>query len=156
RSNRIGTNQAGTVDVGNDMDGVNIGTVGNPKFNTISTNVISGNAGNGVVIAANDDVDTRAQQNVVTSNKIGVDATGSVRLPNDLSGVVINGVATATGNAAGFNTVGGTSSATANQISGNAMFGVVLMGVANNNTISNNNIVLTTSALTAMLRPAIQ
>jgi hypothetical protein len=137
--NFIGTDSTGVVDVGNLTDGIQIGTVtGSPRFNTIRQNVISGNGGSGVVIDSRDPADIRAQQNVVAANKIGVDATGDVRLQNDANGVVIAGDTGGTANAGSSNIIGGASAGDGNQISGNGMFGVVVRGTANNNRVQFN------------------
>jgi hypothetical protein len=100
--------------------------VGNSKLNTITQNVISGNLLNGVTIGS---ADIQAQSNVVASNKIGVDASGSVQIPNgtvtspatapptDTAGVGLTGSANG-------NRIGGTQLANGNQISGNQGYGV--------------------------------
>jgi hypothetical protein len=126
--------------------------VGNSKLNTITQNVISGNLRNAVTISS---ADTQAQSNVVASNKIGVDASGSVQIPNGTLDAVTpaappTGTAGVglTGSADG-NRIGGPQAANANQISGNHGYGMWIGNAGttlgtpfnpNNNTIQNNKI----------------
>ena len=80
-----------------------------------SGNVISGNAGNGVYLS-----DSGTTGNVVEGDYIGTDSTGSNALPN-ADGVVIQ-------NGATNNTIGGTTSAARDVISGNDGDGVHIAG----------------------------
>ncbi len=108
--NYIGTDLSGTVAVANDSYGVEI--VAGASDNTIggtvdgASNVISGNSGDGVAI---DD----ATGNLVASNWIGTNATGTAALGNAADGVDIE-------DGSSNNTIGGTSPVAANLISGNA------------------------------------
>ncbi len=70
-------------------------------------NVIGGNGGNGVSIAG-----AGAENNVLRGNYIGVDASGTMTIPNRYNGVSIS-------SAASSNTVGGTTIGERNVISGN-------------------------------------
>jgi hypothetical protein len=124
--NYIGTDITGTVALGNGYSGVYIGSgslfsddpEGSAAFVTIggtaagASNLISGNdtdyTGNGGIVVYG----SGADDNVIEGNYIGVDIAGNVALANQGVGVDIFG------GAAG-NTVGGTSVATANLISGN-------------------------------------
>jgi hypothetical protein len=140
-NNRIGTDPAGIAimdlmgaPLGN-MTGISLSTMGNSKFNMVSQNVISGNLMNGLMMSSGD---TQAQFSVVTSNKIGVNVSGSVQLPNGANGITITG-------SANQNTIGGQVATLKNQIAGNTGFGLQIgagMGLANpnNNLISNNDI----------------
>jgi streptogramin lyase len=107
--NLIGTNAAGTAALGNAGQGVNL--VGS-SFNTIggttaaARNVISGNSTNGVLISG-----SAATGNVVASNYIGIDITGTAALGNGPVGVLLNG-------GASNNTIGGTTAAARNVIDG--------------------------------------
>lgn len=95
--NKIGTNQAGTSAIPNEI-GVVVGS--GARENTVGAelnnggNVISGNVGNGVAISSN------ATLNKVTGNFIGTAANGLDRLANGIQGVLITG-------GANNNTIGG-------------------------------------------------
>ena len=132
QSNFIGTDPSGVNAIGNTMAGIGIDTAsGTSKFNQITSNVISGNTGNGIRILADS---AGLQSNVVAQNKIGVNVTGSVQVPNLIGGVVLDGQASG-------NTIGGaTYAGSHNEISGNNTVGVWIKGSANNNIIQNNDI----------------
>ena len=145
QGNRIGTNAAGTAALANGGPGVEItGPLFAVTGNTIggtapgAGNLISGNAGEGVVITGG-----TARGNLVEGNRIGTDAAGVAAIPN-LSGVRIEAGAT-------FNTVGGAGAGAGNLISGNTAFGVLItdLGTSSNfvqaNTIGPN--VVQTAAL---------
>jgi subtilisin-like proprotein convertase family protein len=111
--NRIGTSPAGTGDLGNGVNGI---LLEHTSMSRIEGNVISGNASNGVQITG-----AYATRNVVVSNLIGLDGSGSGAIPNDFIGVLIDGGATS-------NTIGGTTAGAGNVISGNLDYGVYLGG----------------------------
>jgi len=122
-NNKIGTNAEGTADKGNAGNGIYIGFAsGNFSNFEITNNVISGNGARGAFLIAYygafDDL-------TVTGNKIGTNAAGTAKIPNDLQGLYIGGVTNVT--------VGGTTVAERNQISGNAQTGLVI-------TTSNGNV----------------
>ena len=75
-------------------------------------NVISGNGSAGIVLTGTDGA-------VVAGNKIGTDLTGSTALGNAIVGININGSSD--------NTIGGTTSAARNIISGNGFVGVYII-----------------------------
>jgi hypothetical protein len=112
--NFIGTNQAGTLALANGNDGVNLdgqaagSTVGGTSAG--AGNVISGNAGYGVV------ADSVC---IIEANLIGTDTTGTLAVPNASGGVNLS--------ASGV-TIGGTISAAANVISGNTGDGIDIEG----------------------------
>jgi hypothetical protein len=139
QNNKIGTDPAGVVTAGQDTNllgnsrhGIHIGTTGNPKFNQISNNVISGNFQFGVVLGSGD---FNPQFTTVTNNKIGTNVVGSVQIPNHAGGLNITGFASN-------NTVGGTHAADGNIISSNGMGtagpGILINGNGNNSLIENN------------------
>jgi len=99
----IGTNGAGTSGVSNAGDGV----VLTGSNNDVSRCVISANLGDGIAIYGVD-----ASDNRVDGSYIGTDVTGTKALPNADSGVDIYGGASG-------NTVGGTTAAARNIVSGN-------------------------------------
>ncbi|HEY6328386.1 MAG TPA: VCBS repeat-containing protein, partial [Blastocatellia bacterium] len=172
-NNKIGTDPTGQftkdangLTIGNEHSGVGIGVLtGNPKFNTVSGNVISGNGFevqiinfgtpntdtnlpptqtvtpqaegdfNGVGISMSS-ADDNEQENVVATNLIGVNASGSVQIPNATGGMLLAGLANN-------NTIGGAITADANQISGNNGPGITLIGFQTEPTIAfdpNNNV----------------
>ena len=144
QNNKIGTDAAGVVTKGQDgnplgniLNGINIGTTGdapdgNPKFNQISNNTISGNLRFGVVLGSGD---FNPQFTTVTNNKIGTNVVGSVQIPNNLGGLDVTFQASN-------NTVGGTHAADGNIISGNGVGaagpGVQIDSQGNNTLIENN------------------
>src|SRR5262249_38283160 len=113
--NRIGTDAGGRTALGN-ADGVRIeggatnNTIGGPTAE--ARNVISGNAGDGVDIT-----DSGTTGNVLAGNYIGTNSAGTAALANAGAGILIN-----TG--ASNNTIGGTSAAARNVISGNTTYGI--------------------------------
>ena len=106
--NYIGTNASGTAAIPNTGEGVLID--GGASGNTIggASNVISGNAGDGVEISG-----AGTSGNLVDSNFIGTDATGTFAIGDGNDGVEIDSGASG-------NIVGGTTPEATNLISGNA------------------------------------
>jgi hypothetical protein len=122
----IGTTTDGTDAAPNRGDGVQI-TAG-ASYNSIGGtgagqgNVISGNTQNGVEIVGNGGTTSPdAQHNVVQQDVIGLEASAatSSALPNGSNGVKVD-------QGASYNTIGGTTSAARNVISGNQVDGVFL------------------------------
>jgi hypothetical protein len=140
--NFIGTNPAGTAAIGNGFADLpnNFRYAGVTLFGGVQStviggtasgagNVISGNAAQGVYIS-----DTGTNFTAVLGNNIGVDAAGSSALGNGFSGV---GIFTG----AQSNTIGGTSAAARNIISGNMSEGILLSGTGvDQNVIAGNYI----------------
>ncbi|HEY7157593.1 MAG TPA: Ig-like domain repeat protein [Gemmataceae bacterium] len=142
--NRIGTSKAGFVALPNKIGvditgqssrnsiGVRIPPVGGVQPNP--ANLISGNTDTGVGI-----IGQQATTNFIVGNWIGVDATGNAALPNATGVQLIN----TQGNYIG-RTVGDTSKANLNVISGNTGTGILVSGApgtpSTNNVIQNNNI----------------
>ncbi len=122
----IGTNAAGTAPLPNGADGLQIsgGATGNTVGGTTAgaRNVISGNAKHGVII-----MDQGTSNNLVEGDFIGTNAAGTAPLSNGADGLQISGGATG-------NTVGGTTAAARNILSGNAGAGVTITdpGTSNN------------------------
>ena len=107
QGNLIGTDSTGAIDLGNATEGV---LIQNATDNLIEgdakgSQVISGN-NQGVVISG-----ATSTRNLVEGNLIGTDKTGLYAIPNAQEGVAVLG---ATGN-----TIGGTTAAALNLISGN-------------------------------------
>jgi hypothetical protein len=110
--NRIGTNADGTEALPNGRDGVSLSGSGHTVGGTDSgaRNIISGNSHNGVGIFGTD--------HQVLGNYIGTDASGTQDLGNSLDGVEINESSNIT--------IGGTTAAARNVISGNGDDGVII------------------------------
>jgi titin len=129
QGNFIGTDVTGKQALGNQTNGVAIsGATGNLVGGTVPSarNLISGNQGSGVLL-----IQTGAANNSVQGNFIGVDVTGTNALANSFSGVTVQDVAG--------NTIGGTTAAARNIISGNIQNGVFLVGSsASNNFVEGN------------------
>ena len=122
RGNYIGTNAAGTGDLGNTAPGIQIvnssnSTIGLPG----AGNVISGNNANGINIIG--DIGTPASANQIVGNLIGVNAAGTAALANSGSGISIQG---------SNNFVG----------PGNVISGNVVNGVAIGSSLSTGNFVI--------------
>lgn len=120
QGNYVGTDAAGTADLGNTQHGVLIAnssgsTIGYLDSINNAGNVISGNNGSGVAILT--DFGSAAANNVVRGNFIGTNSAGTAALGNNGSGVVIQ---------AADNTIGGAVAAHRNVISGNSANGVSL------------------------------
>jgi subtilisin-like proprotein convertase family protein len=130
--NYIGTDISGTLARGNSV-GVRISGVANLTVGGTGAgqgNLISGNGASGVQITG-----ASATGNLVQGNLIGTDVNGTADVGNGSFGVIITG-------AANGNTIGGTTAAARNIISGNGT-GVAIEGGlvdAGNNTVQGNYI----------------
>ena len=128
--NYLGTDATGTVAQGNGHSGVLL--YWNADDNTIggttaaARNLISGN-GVGVWIEESSD------NNVVSANYIGVDASGAADLGNGSAGVIVNV------NSQG-NRIGGALAGERNVISGNGSSGVLIQNGANGTLVAGNYI----------------
>jgi VCBS repeat protein len=113
-NNYIGTNAAGTGSVGNSagvsISGSNSNVLGGS--NSTHRNLISGNSGTGIEIAGSDG---NGSSNLIQGNYIGTNIAGTSAISNGDDGIFLG-----TPN----NTVGGTTTATRNLISGNQLTGV--------------------------------
>ena len=116
QGNYIGTDAAGTTALGNGTYGVWIfgGASGNTVGGTVAgaRNVIAASTYSGVAL-----LDAGTSGNLVQGNYIGTDVNGTTSLGNKGDGVQIS-------RGASGNTVGGTTPATRNLISGNNSYGV--------------------------------
>ncbi len=85
RGNLIGTNAAGTGDLGNGTDGIWMQTESVLVGDTVAggRNVISGNGRHGVYI------DAFSYENSIVGNYIGTDINGNSAIPNDANGVMV-------------------------------------------------------------------
>jgi hypothetical protein len=120
--NIIGTTLGGSMGVGNGSSGVRITGGANNRIGGSTPgarNIISGNLSDGILIQ-----NGGATGNVVQGNYIGTDAAGTAALGNGVHGIML------TSGAAG-NTIGGTTAAERNVISGNTNAGIFLGGTGN-------------------------
>jgi titin len=123
--NYVGTDASGSVAVAN---GTGVQIASGASSNTVggttaaARNVISGNSGEGLVIA-----DSATTGNLVEGNYVGTDASGSVPLAN-FDGIALSGTG---------NTIGGTMAGAGNVFSGNVRCGVA-MGFAFNDVLEGN------------------
>jgi titin len=127
--NYIGVDATGTAALPNGDQGIQILAASNNLIGGDTPgerNVISGNDGNGIDIAA-----PSTSGNVVSGNYIGVDATGAAALPNNENGVYVHGNPD--------NLIGGDTPGERNVISGNGKNGVRITG-APGNVVSGNYI----------------
>ena len=140
--NYVGTNAAGTSALGNSVDGVvvQLGASSNTIGGTTAGagNVISGN-GNGVDFYFSGTID-----NLVEGNDIGTNAAGTSAIANTDDGVRIDG-------AANYNTIGGTTAAARNVISGNTAQGVDLVNNTETGNLVEGNYIGTNAAGTAAI-----
>ncbi|MGB2894859.1 MAG: hypothetical protein WBB65_01675, partial [Anaerolineales bacterium] len=130
--NIIGLDATGTSDLGNGYNGVLItfgassNTIGGDS--TDKRNVISGNTQHGVAI-----INSMTSGNVVSSNFIGTDISGTLDLGNDFRGVDL-------ANGATNNLIGGDTLAERNVISGN-YDGVTLSGLGTDDNVITGNLI---------------
>jgi Ca2+-binding RTX toxin-like protein len=125
--NYVGTNAAGTAAVPNASHGIQIrggatnnrlGTNADGVNDAVEGNLISGNAGAGVVVT-----NSGTTGNLIAGNVIGLNAAGTAKLANGNSGVVIL-------SSASNNTIGGLAAAAKNVISGNNLAGVAFQNAS--------------------------
>jgi len=127
--NLIGTDSTGTVALGNNQDGIELGTLGDVVGGTTAAtgNVISGNSQYGLVI------ERSSTGILVEGNDIGTDSTGTQPLGNGSDGVHIQ-------DNAFNNTIGGTAAKNGNTIAFNGGTGVAVTAGAVSNPILTNAI----------------
>jgi streptogramin lyase len=149
QGNTVGTNAAGTATsafLRNGWAGVFVGygatdnTVGGVASG--ARNVLSNNVATGVEISESD-----STGNVVQGNKLGTDPTGSVAVGNGISGALLLDTSR--------NTIGGTTAAAGNLISGNNVDGIDVMSVSSalpcsENVIEGNSIGTNATGSTAL------
>ena len=125
KGNYVGTDVSGEVPLGNDQNGISISGPDATIGGTIagSGNVISSNGRDGIWL-------TYSSIYLIEGNRIGTDATGTVALGNTGAGVDLY----YTNN----NTIGGTSAAARNLISGNDADGVIIQGGSFDNLVEGN------------------
>lgn len=127
--NYIGVDASGLAGLSNGWSGVNLlNTSGNTVGGTSAgqRNVISANLQSGINLSG-------SSTNTIVGNYIGVDASGTTSLGNVHEGISLSGNST-------LNTIGGTSAAARNIISGNERDGILLGSGADGNAIYGNYI----------------
>jgi hypothetical protein len=114
QGNLIGTDITGKVAVPNGFRGISVFGPNNIIGGTVpgAGNVISNNAPFGIIMDSAD----AANGNIVQGNFIGTDITGTVAMPNFLSGIALGAVSNTT--------IGGTSPNARNVISGHLQYGI--------------------------------
>ena len=126
-NNFVGVDFSGTSDTGNTNTGVYLTGGGS---HVISGNVISGSdAYDGIGIAD-------SNNNSVGGNKIGTNVAGTAAIPNGAPGFITGQGVRIAGTSTG-NTIGGTTAAERNIISGNAAVGVGISGAGGNTILGN-------------------
>jgi len=132
RGNWIGIDSTGAVALGNSFSGISLGVFfGGAGGNIIggttagARNVISGNGTSGVELNG-----TGVTGNLVIGNFIGTDKTGTLALPNVLSGVQVNDTHG--------NIIGDTLPGSRNVISGNTEYGISLSTGSAGNRVQGN------------------
>jgi Astacin (Peptidase family M12A) len=142
----LGTDPTGTTAVPNAFPGIEIaeGANGNTIGGTTAAarNVISGNNFLGISIH-----DSGSNNNVVSGNYIGLNATGKAAIPNTYQGVEIFSEAQG-------NIIGGTVTGARNVISGNNLDGVALLDSGTTGNLIEGNYIGLTAAGTAKLANA--
>jgi parallel beta-helix repeat protein len=114
RGNIVGLDPTGEFVAANNSNGIDIeegsdNTVGGSAAG--ERNVVSGNGGDGIVVAHSGSGPTTAVGNVIEGNLVGLDAAGEIRVSNLLNGIILDGAAR--------NTVGGTTPGAGNAIGKN-------------------------------------
>ncbi len=142
--NFIGVDSSGAKALANGVDGVLVQSPGNTIGGTASgaRNVISGNASAGVHLA------NGASNNLVAGNLIGTDLHGVVAVGNGTFGINVDG--TGTGSTT-HNTIGGSTTAAQNLISGNGFVNLNISGSLSTGTLVTGNLIGTNLADTAGL-----
>jgi hypothetical protein len=142
QGNTIGLESDGLTALGNGGSGV---TISDASSNTIGgtangdRNLISGNKASGVNVRTTNSL-TPSSSNVVQGNYVGSDSTGRQTVPNSLSGIVLTG--------APDNTIGGSSSAAGNLVSGNGQDGILIQSGSDRTVVMGNAIGVNVTAFT--------
>jgi hypothetical protein len=129
--NWIGLNATGTAALGNYYDGIMVDTEWGSSIGGTTSgagNVISGNTLYGLQIY-NSYGPTYGNDTLVQGNLIGTNSGGSSAIANGVNGILCN--------QAGWNTIGGTSAAARNVISGNGSTGLRLYQSSGNTVVGN-------------------
>jgi titin len=128
-NNLVGTNAAGTAAL---PDFIGVDLDAGAGSNTVAANVVSGNKQYGLFLTGSN--------NLVQGNLVGTNAAGAAALPN-VTGVAIFGTG---------NTVGGTTPAARNVVSGNTGAGIDIDSAVSGNVIEGNFIGTASDGVTAL------
>lgn len=143
QGNYIGLNLAGTLALGNRGNGVRLSVAtGNVIGGTTAQarNIISGNDSYGVLLQ-----DAGTDANTISGNFVGLNAAGTLAIPNTQIGVgLFNGATN--------NMVGGTVAGAGNVLSGNANYGALVFGTGTDGNKILGNVIGANAAGTARLR----
>ena len=128
-NNKIGTNAAGSASLPNPFGGVLLGASepGAVDFTTVTNNLIAGNGSFGLGLWTN------SSRATVQGNKIGTDATGTVSLGNQSTGIMIL--------SSPGNVIGGAGVGQGNLISGHPGGGIASSGTAASGQIIRGNFI---------------
>ena len=145
--NLVGTDASGTIELGNDPVGLvisdggsgnRIGTDGDGTSDNIESNLISGNARQGIALYS-------ASANTIAGNLVGTDISGTAALPNGHAASQFYGAidlgAGSNLNVIGTNGDGQNDAAEGNLISGNPLYGIKLIGSGTENNVISGNII---------------
>jgi titin len=139
--NFIGTNASGSIARGNSGAGILIDRASNNTIGGTAAadrNLISGNAGLGVIIQG-----AGSTTNIIQGNYVGTDLNGTIAVPNEGSGIFIDN--------APYNTVGGTVTGARNVVSGNGNAGVTIQGAVSTENLVQGNYIGTNAGGTSRL-----
>jgi Domain of unknown function (DUF4214) len=129
QGNFIGTNAAGTADLGNSANGVDVSQGVTTIGGTLpgARNIISGNNNNGILFGA-------SSGNLIQGNFIGTDVNGTADLGNSQSGAQVTG-------GSANNSFGGTTPGARNIISGNGSNGIQIRELGTNGNLVQGNFI---------------
>ena len=131
--------QPGSATIANHLTGIDLNTgAANNTIGGTATgagNVVSGNQGHGI------ELDSGVTGTLIAGNLVGLDATGTFAVGNQFAAVVVLG--------ASHTTIGGTTAAARNVISGNQNNGIALDGAGTNDTLIEGNYIGTNANGTA-------
>ena len=126
--NYIGTNAAGTTALANDGTGVNVLGMSNTIGGSVAGagNVVSGNSAAGISLDGT--YLTGSNNNIVEGNYVGTDYTGANAVSNGNDGIYVDNATT--------DTIGGTTTADRNVISGNSQSSSYGINLKNSSSIT--------------------
>ncbi|MDW8310301.1 MAG: right-handed parallel beta-helix repeat-containing protein, partial [Verrucomicrobiales bacterium] len=136
QGNLIGLDAAGTADLGNTQDGININAVAGTQIGGTSAgarNVIAGNNSDGIELSGAGTTGT-----VIRGNYVGLRQDGAAAVANSNHGILVNGAVNTT--------IGGTEAGAGNVISGNTQHGIAVAGATAAGLVIQGNLIGTDAA----------